>query len=163
MNPRWTWIVRYTVVIVLALVLAAALGEMVLFKTTKFGKTGLNAARLVQFLGYGGALLVFWLLAQRAAGLIPQQNDRWNLVKSILVPLATLIVIACGQAVLLLVLAPLMSKASHQVYNWVCITAIVLSAAWLVAALFTGSSSLAPLFGPAKRALRRPESAARQS
>jgi len=145
------------VVIILALVLAAALGDMALFKTTKFGKTGLDAARIVQFLGYGGALFVFWLLAQRAAALIPSQDERWNVVQNILVPLATLIVIACGQAVLLLVLGPLMNKAWHQIYNWVFITAIILSAAWLVAALFTSSSSLAPLFGARGRAVRRGE------
>src|SRR6266446_6207555 len=110
MNERWSWVMRYVVVIILALVLAAALGEMALFKTTRFGKTGLNAASLVQFLGYGGALLVLWLLAQRAAALMPGQDERWNLVKNLLVPLATLVVIACGQAVLLLVLDPLMTK-----------------------------------------------------
>ncbi len=157
MNERWSWVIRYVVVIILALVLAAALGDMALFKTTKFGKTGLDAARIVQFLGYGGALFVFWLLAQRAAALIPSQDERWNVVQNILVPLATLIVIACGQAVLLLVLGPLMNKAWHQIYNWVFITAIILSAAWLVAALFTSSSSLAPLFGARGRAVRRGE------
>jgi hypothetical protein len=86
MNERWTWIVRYLVVIVLAVILAATLGEMALFKTTKFGKTGLNAARLVQFLGFGGALLVFWLLAQRTAELLdekdrgcPPEAEGWRL------------------------------------------------------------------------------------
>ncbi len=153
MSERWRWTIRYGVVIVLALVLATALGEMTLFSNTKLGKTGLNAARIVQFLGYGGALLVFWLLAQRAAELIPSQDPRFNLIKNILVPVATLIVVACGQAVLLLVLGPLMSRAWHQAYNWIAVSAIVLSAAWLLAALFTGSSSLAPLFGA--RAARR--------
>ncbi|SRR5258708_5299626 len=155
MSERWSWVVRYLVVIILAVVLAATLGEMALFKTTKFGKTGLNAARVVQFLGYGGALFVFWLLAQRAAALMPSQDQRWNVVKSILLPVATLIVIACGQAVLLLVLGPLLNKAWHEAYNWVFITAIILSAAWLLAALFTGSSSLAPLFGRRGGAVRR--------
>jgi hypothetical protein len=147
MSERWSWVVRYVVVIFLALILAAALGEMALFKTTKFGKTGLNAARLAQFLGYGGALLVLWLLAHRAAALMPSNDQRWNLFKNILVPLTTLIVVASGQAVLLLVLGPLMNKAWHQIYNWVTITAIILSAAWLLGALFTGSASLAPIFG----------------
>lgn len=155
MNERWSWVVRYVVVIVLALILAAALGEMALFKTAKLGKTGLNAARLAQFLGFGGALLVFWLLAQRAALLIEEKDARWNLVKNILVPLATLTVLACGQAVLLLVLGPLMNKTWHQIYSWTFIGAIVLSAAWLLAALFTGSASLAPLLGSSRRVLRR--------
>ena len=147
MKERWVWLLRYVVVIILALVLAAALGEMELFKTTKFGKSGLNAARLVQFLSYGGALAILWLIAQRAAALLPSSDERWKVLKSILVPLATLIVVASGQAVLLLVLGPLMNKAWQQTYNWVAIAAIVAAAVWLVTALFTGSASLAPLFG----------------
>ena len=147
MKERWVWLLRYVVVIVLALVLAAALGEMELFKATKLGKTGLNAARLVQFLSYGGALAVLWLMAQQAAALLPSDDQRWNVLKSILVPLATLIVVASGQAVLLLVLGPLMSKVWQQAYNWVAIGGIIAAAVWLVAALFTGSASLAPLFG----------------
>jgi len=146
MNERWMWTVRYAVVIVLALILAAVLGEMELFKTTRFGKT-FNAGRVAQFLGYGGALLVFWLLARRAAGMISAQDERWKLVRSILVPLATLIVVACAHSVVLLILGPLMSKAWMPAYNWTFIAAIILSAVWLVAALFTGSASLEPLFG----------------
>ena len=154
MSERWTWVVRYGVVIILALILAAVLGEMELFKTTRLGKT-FNAARVAQFLGYGGALLVFWLLAQRAAATIPAQDERWKLVRSILIPLATLIVVACSHSVLLLVLGPVMNKDWLPAYNWTFIATIILSAAWLVAALFTGSSSLEPLFGSAPTARRR--------
>ena len=146
MSERWKWIVRYLVVIALAAILAAALGEMALFKTTKIGKTGLNAARIVQFLGYGGALLVFWLLAQRAAALLPRDGV-WHTLKSIALPLATLMVVAAGQAVGLLLFGPLMSKGWQEGYNWAAIGSIILSAAWLLFSLFTGSSSLAPLLG----------------
>lgn len=158
MNERWIWTVRYFVVIVLALILAAVLGEMELFKTTRFGKSGFNAGRVAQFLGYGGALLVFWLLARRTAEMISREDERSKLLKSILVPLATLIVVACAHSVLLLILGPLMSKAWLPTYNWTFIGGIILSAVWLVAALFTGSSSLEPLFGSA-RAVRRQERA----
>ena len=154
MSERWIWTVRYFVVIVLALILAAVLGEMELFKTTRFGKSGFNAARVAQFLGYGGALLIFWLLARRAAGMISREDERSKLLKSIVVPLATLIVVACAHSVILLVVGPLMSKAWLPAYNWTFIGGIILSAVWLVAALFTGSSSLEPLFGSA-RAVRR--------
>jgi len=147
MNERWSWIVRYAVVIAAALALGAAFGEMALFKSARLGKSGVNAAHLVQFLGYGGALAVLWLAARRAAALLPDQDVRWNVLKSTLVPLTTLIVISAGQAVLLLLAGPFMSKAWHQAYNWVSVTAIILSAAWLLAAVLTGSSSLAPLFG----------------
>jgi hypothetical protein len=151
MSDRWNWVIRYVVVLLLAVVLAATLGEMALFKATRFGKSGVNAARLVQFLGYSGALVVFWLLAQRAASLLDARNASWNVLKSILLPLATLVVVACAQAVILLLCGPLMSKAVHQFYNWLAVAAIILSAAWLLAALFTGSSSLTPLFRHAGR------------
>jgi hypothetical protein len=154
MSERWIWVVRYLVVITLAVALAVTLGEMDLFKTTKIGKTGLNAARLVQFLGFGGALLVFWFLSQRSALLLDEKDPRWKLMKNVLLPLATLIVVASGHAVMLLLLGPLMSKGWHQLYNWVFIGAIILSAAWLLAALLTGSASLTP-FGSSARALRR--------
>ena len=155
MKERWVWLLRYVVVIVVALVLAAALGEMELFKTTKFGKSGLNAARVVQFLGFGGALAVLWLMAQRAAALLPDNDERWRTLKSILLPLATLIVVASGQAVLLFILGPLMNKAWQQAYNWTAIAAIIAAATWLVAALFTGSASLSPLFGTERASARR--------
>lgn len=149
MNERWKWIVRYLVVMALAAILAAALGEMELFKTTRIGRTGLNAARIVQFLGYGGALLVFWLLAKRAVAHLSGEGA-WQLLKSVALPLATLVVVAGGQAVGLLLFAPLMSKAWREGYNWAAIAAIILSAAWLLFSLFTGSSSLAPLLGNAR-------------
>lgn len=138
---------RYALVIAVAVILAAALGEMELFKTTRFGRSGLNAARVAQFFGYGGALLVFWLLARRAAPLMPEGEGPWGVLRNALVPLVTLIVVACAQAVILLVLMPFLSNALRGVYNWTAIAAIILCAAWLLWALFTGSSSLAPLFG----------------
>jgi len=147
MNERWSWIIRYAVVIAAALALGAAFGEMSLFKTTRLGRTGLNAANLVQFLTYGAALVLLWLAARRAAALLPAGDVRWNVLRSTLVPLTTLIVVSAGQAVLLIVAGPLMSKAWHQTYSWISVTAIILSAAWLLAAVLTGSSSLAPLFG----------------
>ena len=151
MSDRWSWVIRYLVVLILAVLLAYGLGEMQLFKSTRFGKSGINAARLVQFLGFGGALLVFWLLAQRTASLLDARHPHWGVVKSVLLPLATLVVVICGQTVLLLILGPLMSKAWLGAFNWMAVTAIVLSAAWLLAALFTGSSSLSSLFHAASR------------
>lgn len=140
MSERWTWVVRYVVVIVLAMILAAVMGDMALFKSTKLGKSGLNAARIVEFLGYGGALAVFWLLAQRAALLLDAKDARWSTLKAIVLPAATLVVVACGQAVALLLLGPLLGKPGVQIYNWVAVLGIVVSAGWLLAALFMGSS-----------------------
>src|SRR3989442_9982270 len=101
MNERWMWVMRYVIVIVLALALAWVLGDMTLFKITRFGKTGLTAARLAQLLGYGGALVVLLLPAQRAALLIRPEHRRSPLLKPITLPLATLTVPAIARPMLL--------------------------------------------------------------
>jgi len=133
------WVLRYVIVIVLALALAWVLGDMALFKTTKFGKTGLTAARLAQFLGNGGALVVFWLLAQRAAELIGPEHGRWLLVKPIILPLATLAVIAIAHPVVLRALGSMMTRSFRQGYNWGFIAALVACAVWLVVAVLSGA------------------------
>jgi hypothetical protein len=139
MNDRWSWIVRYAVVILAAVILAAAFGEMALFKMTKLGQSGLNGARIVQFLGYGGALALFWLLAQRAAKLLDSHDPRWGTVKLMLVPLATLIVVGFGQAVGLLLLGPVIGKPGLLIYNWIAVIGIIVAAGWLLAVLLVGS------------------------
>src|SRR5712691_2305026 len=112
MNERWMWVMRYVIVIVLALALAWVLGDMALFKITRFGKTGLTAARLAQLLGYGGALVVFWLLAQRAAELIGPEHGRLLLVKPVILPLATLAVLAMARPVVLRALGSMMTRST---------------------------------------------------
>ena len=139
MNERWMWVMRYVIVIVLALALAWVLGDMALFKTTRFGKTGLTAARLAQLLGYGGAMVVFWLLAQRAAELIGPEHGRWLLVKPMILPLASLAVIAMAHPVVLRGLGSMMTRSFRQGYNWAFIAALVACAAWLVVAVLGGA------------------------
>ncbi|HYU71013.1 MAG TPA: hypothetical protein VEL09_16990 [Burkholderiales bacterium] len=139
MNERWMWVMRYVIVIVLALALAWVLGDMALFKTTRFGKTGLTAARLAQFLGNGGALVVFWLLAQRAAELSGPEQGRWLLVKPMILPLATLAVIAIAHPVVLRALGSMMTRSFRQGYNWGFIAALVACAVWLVVAVLSGA------------------------
>ena len=50
MTDNWNWVGRYVAVIVLALILAAALGSMDLFKTTAVMGKQLSAANIVKFL-----------------------------------------------------------------------------------------------------------------
>src|SRR5258708_38610614 len=117
MNERWMWVMRYVIVIVLALALAWVLGDMALFKITRFGKTGLTAARLAQLLGYGGALVVFWLLAPRAAELIGPEHGRLLLVKPVILPPATLAVLAMARPAVLPPLRSTMTRRFPPGYN----------------------------------------------
>ena len=51
----WKWIARYTMVLVVALLLGAAIAELSVFKQTTLGTPRLPAAALARFLGYGRA------------------------------------------------------------------------------------------------------------
>src|SRR3989442_14757277 len=119
MNERWMWVMRYVIVIVLALALAWVLGDMALFKITRLGKTGLTAARLAQLLGYGGALGGVWLLAQRAAELIGPEHGRWLLVKPLMLPPATLPVIPMAHPPVLPPVGSLLTPPFRPGCKWV--------------------------------------------
>ena len=141
MNERWNWLARYAVVIIVALILAAALGSTDLFnKTRLIGKT-LSASHLVRFLGFGGALAVLWLAALRASALIGSQGERWRVIEALVLPLATLIVVASAHPVMLLIVEPLIDKSLRQIFDWTFIAGIVGSAGWLLFAMFNGPAS----------------------
>lgn len=141
MKKEWMWVGRYVAVILIALVLAAALGSMKLFNSTAIANR-LTAAHLVTFLGYGTALIVFWLLGQRATVVLAEHGGRWSFLRHLLLPAVSLIVAASAHSVLFLVLGPVMDSALRNAYDWTFIVIIVGAAAWLVTALFNQSSSL---------------------
>ena len=141
MNERWNWLARYAVVIIVALILAAALGSTDLFIKTRLIGKGLNASHLVRFLGFGGALAVLWLAAYRASSVLGSQGERWRVIESLVLPLATLIVVASAHPVMLLIVEPLMDKSLRQIFDWTFIAGIVGSAAWLLFCMFNGPAS----------------------
>lgn len=141
----WAWISRYLLVIVIALLLAGVIGEFSLFKQTTLGTPRLTASALVQFMGYGGALLLFWLLGQRASSQFRNGGGRPAFLSFIIVPLVTLIVVAGAYTVLLQILRPFLDPGLRNVYNWIFVLGITVSALWLAVALFHHSEPLVDL------------------
>lgn len=142
MQENWILIGRYIAVIVASLLLGLALSSMELFENTAVASNKLSASDIVRFLGYGGALVVFWLMVQRLTMILAQQGGRWGTLQHVLLPLGTLIVVSAAYSVLLPVLAPLMSANMKQFYNWVFILATIAAAVWLIVAMFNQSSSV---------------------
>lgn len=136
------WATEYGVGIGLTVLFAAVLGHLPLFRETSVGK--LHASDLVQFLGYGGALAIIWLSARRLSD-DPPEDWKWlTPFRALILPLAALITTALAYSVLLLICEPFLSKAAKSIYNWMFITGIVGSTAWLV---FTWIQRCAPLVG----------------
>ncbi len=141
---NWGWMGRYVAVIVLSLILGAALGQMSLFeKTSLAGK--LSASHIVQFLGYGTALVSLWLLGQRATVVLQQQGGKWGVLQHLILPLVSLIVVSLAYSVVLLLLKPFLGATVQSILNWTFIAAILGCAGWLVMAVLNQSAPLTEL------------------
>src|SRR5215467_10777258 len=80
---RWAWTFRYAM-------------------ACRLGPHGVSASDVVRFLGYGAALVLIWLAADRTALELPEDSGWRTLLRNTLVPLATLIVLAWSYTVPLL-------------------------------------------------------------
>jgi hypothetical protein len=148
---------RYAAVVLVAVLLAGGIGELALFKQTALGTPKLSAAGLVRFLGYGGALVMLWLLGQRAAKQLRAAAGKTAHLGFLIVPLATLIALSVGYDVLLAILRPLLATSHRQVYNWVFVLGISASAVWLIVVLYQHSEGLIELLRTAQPRASRSE------
>jgi hypothetical protein len=106
------------------------LGQIPLFRETAVGK--LHASDLVQFIGYGGAMVIGWLGARQLSA-DPPDDWKWLMpYRALILPVITLAMVAIAYGVLLYVCEPFMSKSGKTVYNWFFIAGIVASSAWLI-------------------------------
>lgn len=137
---------RYIAVIVVALILAGALGSMDLFMKTFVIDGKLSASHLVRFMGYSTALAALWMLGQRATIFMQQHGGRWAFVQHLVLPVVTLIVVASVNSIALLILKPMMNAQMHGIYNWIFILAILACAIWVIMAVLGQSSSLTEAF-----------------
>src|ERR1700757_3757917 len=67
MTPKWIWVAKYLFVILVALVLGAAIGNLALFRIATLGTPLLTAAALAKFIAYAGALGLLWSLGLRTS------------------------------------------------------------------------------------------------
>jgi hypothetical protein len=129
---RWLWVGHYAVGILIALLLGAVLGSLPLFHQSLF-PSKLRASDLVSFMAYGGALLMFWLVGQRAAAQLEQEKTLVFL-RPLIMPVVHLIVLTVGYMVLLLVIGPFLDQTAKSFYNWIFIVGIVGASLWLTLA-----------------------------
>ncbi|MCC6139378.1 MAG: hypothetical protein IT389_02040 [Nitrospira sp.] len=135
-----TWMMQYGVAILLSCAFALILGQVPLFRETAVGK--LTASDLVQFLGYGGAIVLAWLGARQAAA---DASEDWKWLapyRALILPVTTLVTMILAYGVLLLVGGPFLNKFAKEIYNWIFIVGIVAAIAWLIA---TWMRTCAPL------------------
>jgi hypothetical protein len=140
----WGWATRYIAVIALSLILGAALGHMDLFEKTSVGGK-LSASHIVEFMGYGAALTILWLLGLRATVTVQQLGGKLLALQHLILPVVSLVVVSLAYSVVLLLLKPFMGATLSSIVNWAFIAFILACAGWLVLAVFDRSAALTEL------------------
>ncbi|WP_447978947.1 hypothetical protein [Candidatus Nitrospira bockiana] len=135
----WRWLIRYGTALLLAFCFATILGNVALFKSTPLADTRLRASHLVEFAGYGGALLFLWLMGCRMRNQIARDPDGISSLHHVVLPVITLVILAAGYEVVLLLAEPFLSRTGKLVYNWVFIAGITAAALWMTLAWFLKS------------------------
>lgn len=124
------WMMEYGVAVVLAVLCAVVLGHMPLFREATIGK--LHASDVVQFIGYGGAIVFVWFGARHVA-LDPPDEWKWlSPYQGLILPVTTLLIVGLAYQVLLYACEPFLGKSGKETYNWVFIIALTIGCGWLI-------------------------------
>jgi hypothetical protein len=124
------WMMEYGVAMILAVLCALILGHLPLFREATVGK--LHASDLVQFLGYGGAIVLAWFGARQLAG-EPPDDWKWLVpYRALILPMTTLVIIGLAYEVLLYACEPFLGKGGKDVYNWVFVLSLIVCCVWLI-------------------------------
>ncbi len=145
----WTWLIRYSIVIMVTLLLSTAFSNMDLFTQTWVVKGKLSAAKLVQFIAYSGAVITFWVAGQHAAIELKTIHGRWAFLRDLLLPLVSLISVAAAHSISLLLLQPFLNDSIRSLHNWSFIMAILGCAVWLLTTALKQSHAVNEALRPA--------------
>lgn len=138
----WVWVVQYGITILLLLLLGSMAANITLFKETALTGTKLDASHLVEFLGYGGALAMVWLMGRKAAAQLDRDRTGFSFLRPLVTPLTALLVVSAAYKVLLVLLSPFLDKTDRLTYNWIFVALIVASTLWLILAWFLKSAPM---------------------
>src|SRR5690348_919746 len=102
------WIMEYGVAMLFAVLCAVVLGHLPLFRGATIGK--LHASDLVQFIGYGSAIVFAWMGARHLA-MDPPDDCKWLVpYRALILPLTTLFTVGLAYEVLLYAFEPFLGK-----------------------------------------------------
>jgi eukaryotic-like serine/threonine-protein kinase len=140
-KSNWSWMGKYLIVIVAALVLGAVLAGLEPFKSATIGTARIGAGSLVQFIAHGGALALLWTLGYRHSAQLRRIGGRAAHLTSTVLALVTLIVAALAYGVLLRFISPFLAPDLKPFVDWTFIVGILSAAAWLLWVLFADSEA----------------------
>ena len=154
MTTSWGWIGPYLIVIILAILVGPVLATLPLFTHTFVQELGMNAAQAVRLAADGLCLLMIWLAAARARNELEDNEKGQTFLRSILFPIALLIIVIVSQKAYEAHAVPVIGVPRQPLYNWIVTGSLIGSAAWLTFAWVRHADALTHAF--ARPARRRP-------
>jgi zinc ribbon protein len=137
-REEWMWAIRNLVGILAAVLLASILSNAQVFREASLGESGFSASEAVRFLGYGTALILFWITARRAATQMPATGAVGRLLHDSLPPFATLLILPGAYGLI----HPFLSDRAVIVVSWVFVLLLLVTAVWLGLVLYANAEAL---------------------
>jgi transcriptional regulator with XRE-family HTH domain len=141
-GKSWMWLVQYGITILLLLMLGSTASTIPLFKDTALADTKLAASNLVAFIGYGGALLMIWLMGRNGMVQLVRNASGLALLRPLGAPFNTLLGVSALYKLLLTLVGPSLGKADRLAYNWIFVSLILAATLWLIRTWFLKSAPL---------------------
>jgi hypothetical protein len=136
------WLVQYGITVLLLLMLGSTASTIPLFKDTALADTKLAASNLVAFIGYGGALLMTWMMGRKAVVQLVRNASGLAFLRPLGAPFNALLGISASYKLLLTLLGPSLGRADRLAYDWIFVFLILAATLWLIRTWFLKSAPL---------------------
>ena len=138
----WLWLVQYGITVLLLLLLGSTASTIPLFRDTALADTKIAASNLVAFIGYGGALIMVWLMGRKAVVQLVQNGSGLAFLRPLGAPFNMLLGVSALYKVLLTLVGPTLGKGDRLAYNWIFVSLILAATLWLIRTWFLKSAPL---------------------
>ena len=148
MSKPWTWIAPYTFAILAVLLAGPLLSSMAVAQSATVPYLALSGPHVIRLGADLLALTIFWLLALAASQQLPDNGRGSSFLRSLVLPLTTLIVILFANKALRTVGLPLVEQIGSARFASGYAIGLVGSGLWLTAAWLMNHPSLRRAFDP---------------
>ncbi|HJU06627.1 MAG TPA: serine/threonine-protein kinase [Nitrospiraceae bacterium] len=134
MSESWSRLSHYAMAILFTLLIGSTASYLPALKNISIGVHGLRASHMASFIGYGGSLMLLWLLSHRASQPMPDDGGALAFLRAILKPSATVIIVLAGYKLLVHIDASATGTHGRPFYNSAYAVGLVSCTAWLTVA-----------------------------
>lgn len=155
MSKAWNWIAPYTFAILAVLLAGPLLSSLSVVQSLSFPSLRLSGSTLTRLIADLAALGLLWALSFTAFREVPDNGRGSSFLRSIVMPLATLLVVIFGNKAFRSVGTPFVEFVGSAQFAWYYAGALFIAALWLSIVWIRHIDSLREAFVPPKTVSRK--------